>query len=221
MRFSDADKWVLTTIGIALVIDIVSSRIGDTSPLVPIIATVILVLGLVVYALVRVAMLAINYYLNDRFAILVFVLDDKDRLLLYRHPHFQRHIPPGGRLALSEAPDVAVKSRLATKAGITAYFFDPHFHAPRFPISEKVEEAVRPFGVHWEHRRQRGGVRSHYSFIYVCRIAEGATAGSECRWVTLDDLREMDVHTRPFDDIIAKYQQILTELQSEKSKAAQ
>lgn len=213
MRISALDKWVFSTIIVAIIINLASNVVGNASTLVSQAATIILAVGLFVYVVARVAAFALNYYLYSRFSILVFVLDDQQRLLLYQHPNFHRFIPPGGRLGLSEAPDEAVGPRLKAKAGIESFDFDKHFHAPRFPISELVEEVVRPFAVHREHRRQRGGVRSHYCFVYVCRLAGDARANPECRWVNLTDLLAMEVHLRPFDDIIAKYRLILAEYQ--------
>lgn len=214
MRISALDKWVLSAIVVAIIINVASTAIGNVTPETPKLAAIVLAFALFIYVLARVAMIAANYYLHSRFSVLIFMLDAQQRLLLYRHPQFQRYIPPGGRLALSEAPDDAVSSRLRDKAGVGSFIFDPHFHAPRFPITELVEEVIRPFAVHREHRRQRGGVRSHYCFVYVCRLAGGATANLDCRWVDLADLIAMDVHTRPFDDIIAKYRLILEELRS-------
>lgn len=213
MRLSALDKWVLSAIVVAILINVASTAIGNVTPDTPKVAAMILAIALAVYIVGRVGLVAANYYLYSRFSILIFLLDTQQRLLLYRHPVFQRYIPPGGRLALSEAPDDAVNSRLRDKAGVSSFIFDPHFHAPRFPITELVEEVIRPFAVHREHRRQRGGVRAHYCFVYVCRLAGGATANPDCRWVDLPDLLAMDVHTRPFDDIIAKYRLILDELQ--------
>jgi hypothetical protein len=214
------DRWVFSTIIIAIIINLASNVLGNASTLLSQVSTVILVIGLVAYVVARVTAVALNYYLYSRFSILVFVLDDERRLLLYRHPNFHRFIPPGGRLGLSEAPDEAVGPRLKAKAGINSFEFDKHFHAPRFPISELVEEVVRPFAVHREHRRQRGGVRSHYCFVYVCRLAGDARANPDCRWMNLTDILAMEVHLRPFDDIIAKYRLILAEYQRQSGGTA-
>lgn len=220
MRIIAFDRWVFSTIIVAIIINLASNDLGNSSSLFSQVSTVILTVGLVAYVIARVAVVALNYYLYSRFSILVFVLDDQQRLLLYRHPNFHRFIPPGGRLGLSEAPDEAVGPRLKAKAGINSFEFDRHFHAPRFPVSELVEEVVRPFAVHREHRRQRGGVRSHYCFVYVCRLVGDARVSPDCRWVNPTDLLAMEVHLRPFDDIIAKYRLILAEHQRQSGSPA-
>jgi hypothetical protein len=220
MRIIALDKWVFSTIIVAILINLASNFLGNASNLLSQVSTAILAVGLMTYVVARTATVGLNYYLYCRFSILVFVLDEQQRLLLYHHPYFNRFIPPGGRLGLSEAPDEAVGPRLRAKAGVNSFVFDKHFHSPRFPISELVEEVVRPFAVHREHRRQRGGVRSHYCFIYVCRLAGDARVNPDCRWMSLTDLLAMDVHLRPFDDIIAKYRLILAEYQRQSEGTA-
>jgi nucleoside phosphorylase/ADP-ribose pyrophosphatase YjhB (NUDIX family) len=154
---------------------------------------------------------------EGRFAVLVFLLDAKNRLLLVQHPFHKRLIPPGGRLNDGEVPHDAIKRRVLEETGLTAFEFHPCFHRPLRVISELVEDVPGPYSVHMEHRRQRDEVMFHYAFVYICRVPDSANtslkdSNYKPQWYTLDEIRAMPRDTIPFDDIIRRYEDVLATL---------
>lgn len=84
-------------------------------------------------------------------------------------------------------------------------------------ISEVVEDVPRPYSVHQEHRRQRGFVRFHYAFVYVCRFVGNDRTlphveAYQARWLSLDEIYRLPKDLIPYDDIIRRYEDILRRL---------
>lgn len=149
-----------------------------------------------------------------RFAVLVFLLDRDNRLLLVQHPFHNRLIPPGGRLKDGEVPHQSVRERLLEETGITEFEFHPDFHSPLRVISEVVESVPEPYSVHMEHRRQRDGITSHYAFVYVCRftgvcLPVTGEASYRPQWYSLGQIKSMPRDRIPFDDIVRRYEGII------------
>lgn len=154
---------------------------------------------------------------DGRFAVLMFILDTANRLMLVHHPFHKRLIPPGGRLNDGEIPHEAVKRRLLEETGISAFDFHPDFHRPLRVISERVEDVPGPYSVHMEHRRQRDDVMFHYAFVYVCQFTGGninkpSNSSYQPQWYTLEEVKALPRDMIPFDDIIRRYEDILDRL---------
>jgi len=178
------------------------------------------VLALVVWGLYRLAELILNHYKTGRFAVLIFFLNSKNELLLIQHPFHKRFLPVGGRLKPGELPHEAVKKRLKEEAGISNFIFHPDFHNENLMISELVENVPRPHSVHKEFRKQRGPVWFHYAFVYVCKFStndENIDDSNEHRpsWKTLQQIKRLPQATRPFDDIINEFGDILKQLNNQ------
>jgi ADP-ribose pyrophosphatase YjhB (NUDIX family) len=160
-------------------------------------------------------------FFRSRFAVLIFVLDQSNRILLIKHPYHRRLLPPGGRLKTGELPHEAVGSKLREEAGITAFEFDKIFHhqirksqsISNSALTDNVEEVVCPYYVHLEHRRQRDGVEGHYAFVYVCRVNNGSlnmkSLDYNPRFYSMEEFDDLNFSERPFEDVILRYAIIL------------
>ena len=150
-------------------------------------------------------------------AVLIFFLNEKDELLLIRHPFHQCYLPPGGGLKDGELPHKAVAERLKEETGILNFKFHPDFHNPFLVISEKVEDVPGPYSVHLELRPQSTGAEFHYAFVYVCCF-DGADQPLspmreyQPRWMSLEKIYELPKGQIPFDDIMVRYEDILRHL---------
>jgi hypothetical protein len=99
--------------------------------------------------------------------------------------------------------------------------FHPLFHDPHLPISELVERVPRPYSVHREYRSQRGFVKFHYAFVYVCRFSGGNEVLHPVEqyhpaWYSLQQVESMGRNNRPFDDAIILYRELLRKVQQPK-----
>lgn len=161
-------------------------------------------------------------YTSDRLAVLLFVLDEKKRLLLIEHPKHKRLLPPGGRIPFLQMPHDWVKQVLYRETGITPdkFVFDKIFHPDEPPFTDSVDVVPAPYRVQREHRTQRGGVRRHYAFIYVLRTSEYSISSYlhsyNPSWYTIDDYNKLKPPRRPFDDIEKRYMDILNKLNQSK-----
>jgi 8-oxo-dGTP pyrophosphatase MutT (NUDIX family) len=170
------------------------------------------------------ALLSVLYFGRGRYAVLIFALDDRWRVLLVEHPFHQRLIPPGGRLKLLELPHEAVGRFLSEEAGVprTRFSFSPAFHEPESPYTDTVTIIPQPHRVQREDRRQRSLVKFHYAFVFVVDVDDadvGANEQYRPRWYRWDEVDAMRPPHRPFDDIVRRYRDILDILEAEQESA--
>ncbi|MEE7506814.1 NUDIX hydrolase [Methylobacterium mesophilicum] len=216
---NSGDRFVLGAVIVGFAVNIASNIMGAMAPELSKWVSIALAVSVLGYFIYRTAQMIINYLYFGRFAALVYFLGNDNRLLLIKHPYHRRYLPPGGRLKYGETPDQAVANRLREETGIVNFEYHPIFHATYRPVSDLVEEVPRPYAVQREHRRQRGGVRSHYDFIYVCKFAsrEEIISNSSiyhARWASYDELTRMEMDVRPFDDVVTMYSRIIMMIQA-------
>lgn len=208
------DRLILSAIILGLLVNIASAFFSQQYPQASLYAAALMLAAVVLWGLFRLALLALQFTRAGRYAVLVFYLNVDSDLLLVKHPFHGRLIPPGGRLHRWEIPHVAVARVLNEEAAITQFEFHPKFHKPDMMLSDVVEEVPRPFAVQIEHRRQRGLVRFHYAFVYVCRPIGTdsqleAVQGYAPRWMNLTQMYLAGHDMRPFDDVLLRYQDLL------------
>jgi ADP-ribose pyrophosphatase YjhB (NUDIX family) len=211
------DKFFLSAVFLSILINVSSSFIDSKFPLLSEYSFYVIGVALLFWILYRIGELVFNYIRYGRFAVLVFFVNSKKELLLVKHPFHGCYLPVGGRLNQWELPHNAVKRKLSEEAGIKDFIFHPKFHNENLMISEIVENVPRPYSVHMEHRNQRGIVKFHYAFVYVCKFKgrdepiEIANEHQPC-WKNIEDIRKLAKGLRPFDDIIIRYEDILTQI---------
>ena len=200
----------------------IQGQVTSVYPTAPYYATITLVVILVGAAIYAGVQFFARTVLAARFAVLLFVLDPENRLLVIVHPFHRRLQPPGGRLDPRETPEHAVYRTLQEETGLHGgqVTFEPAFHPALKHFSDKVEEEPRPYSVHREYRTQRGSVRSHVALVYVLR-ATGSEAptpppieGYSPSWRRLTELEALSSNLRPFDDIMEQYRRVLTRISS-------
>ncbi len=219
------DRLVLLTIGTGLLVNLAAIRFSEQFPKASLYAFVVLAVVATTWAIARLAAAVLQYLLFGRYAVLIYFLNRNNELLLISHPFHNRLLPPGGRLKIWELPHNAVATKLKTETAITSFQFHPGFHNPNLMITEKVEDVPRPCWVHMEHRWQRGLVKFHYVFVYVCRFPGadeplGHVEDYEPRWMSLREIEALGKDLRPFDDIILRYKEVLDRLTSPRPSAA-
>lgn len=164
---------------------------------------------------------------NRRFANEIFVIDNAGNIAMVYRDQYEVWIPCGTRLELYEQPHEAVYRAIYEELGLNArdYEFWPKIDYPEY---EKVKVVPVPYQVQEEYRTHRDGVPAHYDFIYVCTVSKEKPKLKEDpnltpKWVSLDQLtknkKEKDKKTLTFEDVIPTLENILNEMEVEKSKS--
>jgi len=211
-------EWILRGIVLATCVGLSTRFLAGYSPRAEAFAFWVLIVGVSGWLLIAILRLTLSvlYFGKGRYSVLIFALDEQSRLLLVRHPYHKRLIPPGGRLRVFELPHAAVSRVLAEEANLKTFSFHPAFHRQIEGYSDTVTILPQPYSVQREDRRQRGFVRFHYAFVYVV-IAQAADLGSppegyQPRWCGKEQVTNMVAPDRPFDDVVKRYLDIISEL---------
>jgi hypothetical protein len=215
-------SFVRFAFGVALVgilINLVSSVIDDRYPAFRNLLIGVAVAGVVGWLLVLLTQYVFSHVAGGRYAVEALILNSRNELLMYRHPHHKVMLPPGGRVKRSEFPNFALQLRLEERLGLNPrqYRFDDHFH---HGIDEntghlgEIQRFAAPFLVQREIHRQRTFVRFHYDLIYVLRLLDDHTAFDSPKYdpvhfVDLAALREMVAQRRSFPDVLDAYRRVL------------
>lgn len=229
MKLSKFDRGIISGLILVASVNIFSDYLGENFPdFKKGIGLVILIL-LIIWLTFNIIRIVIHLVTYGRYAIEIFLLDDKNNLLLIYHPYHKRWIPPGGRLKLFELPHEALVKKLKEESGLDENNFELHpvFHGDYFPkIIGKAEKVPRPYIVQKEHRMQRRFVKFHYDFIYVCRFV-GTKPNLDTNingdlykptWFNIENVEKISKEEgKPFDDVIDTYKNILKKI-SEKTK---
>lgn len=170
------------------------------------------------------ARIARAYLIEGRYAVEALILNSRNELLLYRHPHHKCMLPPGGRVQRAEFPNDALQRRLQERLRLEPgqYRFDDLVHKDRDINNGNLGEIQRlpaPFLVQRELHRQRTFVRFHYDLIYVLRLVHDDMAFEHSKYdpvhfVDLATLREMVAQKRTFPDVLDAYRRVLAVVES-------
>jgi hypothetical protein len=159
---------------------------------------------------------------SGRYAVEALILDNDNRLLLYKHPYHNKLLPPGGRVNLFEFPHDAIVSRLGERLNLHRkdYDFIRAFHPTighQIGDIGDVQRVPAPFIVQRELRRQRSLVKFHYDFIYVLRLTNmsidfSRSAYTPVSFVAIAELRHMADTGRTLIDVVDAYERVLRQL---------
>jgi ADP-ribose pyrophosphatase YjhB (NUDIX family) len=214
---------MVSAVIVAMVVGVATNHLSTLAPWMQPAAFALVIVALILWVGSEAGsfLIAVLYGGKGRYSVLVFALDRQKRLLLVQHPFHKRRIPPGGRLKMFELPHDAVGRLLKEEAGVTSYEFSSQFHRAEGPYTDFVTVLPQPYRVQRELRDQRGWVKFHYAFVYVVRTddALGAVLDYDPRWYTAAEVHAMVPPTRPFDDIVLRYDDILKCLQPEPVRA--
>lgn len=215
-------SFVKFAFGVALVgilINLASSYIDDRYPAARDLLIGIAVAGVVLWLLVLITQYVFSYLVGGRYAVEALILNSRNELLMYRHPHHKVMLPPGGRVKRSEFPNSALQLRLEERLGLNPrqYNFDENFHHGIDGNTGHLGEIQRfaaPFLVQREIHRQRSFVRFHYDLIYVLRLLDDQTVFDSPKYnpvhfVDLAALQEMVAQRRSFPDVLDAYRRVL------------
>jgi len=213
------DRLIGGSVVLALLVNLASTYLYDRMPRVHFYVAMALAAAVFCWSAYHLLGFALKYFRYGRYAVEVIFLNSRNELLLIHHPFHKCLLPPASRLKLWQLPHVAVGEVLRNEAGINEFEFHPVFHSKHSVLSEKVEDVTQPYAAQIENRRQRGLVRFHYTFLYVCKFKgtdQPLTAVPDYhpRWMSLREMKELGPGLRPFDDLILRYEMILAKLQS-------
>lgn len=154
-----------------------------------------------------------------RFAVIVFMLNKDNKLLLTLNGTHKIWLPPCKTMLSNEMPHQTVERIMKNQVGLesTQYEIDERFHEKKEIAFYRVLDCITPYASQQEFiTTQSKGVRYHYSLIYVYKIKEGVYVNRNTEYVpqffSLENISEMEEKVRPFQDIIQRYKLILDEL---------
>lgn len=154
-----------------------------------------------------------------RFANLIYVVDKKENLATIAHPYHGRVQPPGSRLGYHEGPHEAITRVLHDELGLDPRKVEIWSRTDAKKFGD-VELVPTPIQVQVERHKQRLGVKAHYDYVYLCRVADERPplkSPLQPSWKSireLEELRDTDTKLRPFADVIPTFKEILGEMQS-------
>lgn len=227
MRLNNFDRLILIGLLLAAIVNIFSDYVSENYQQIQIILFPLVILSIVIWFLTMVGKVLLNKIMAGKYAVEVFVLNDKNELLVYYHPYHDKHIPPGGRVKDSEFPDETVKNRLQERVGLqpSDYTYHELFHPDLNPATKdigKVERVPNPFIVQKEFRRQRGLKKFHYDYFYVLRLTNPKptflhSQYQPIRFVDKSTLEHMIASKKSFSDVLDAYERILNRISSQNS----
>ncbi|HZB31616.1 MAG TPA: hypothetical protein VE465_15765 [Streptosporangiaceae bacterium] len=217
-RLGSFVRFVLSIVVVGILVNLAADFLDTHFPPARNILVYLAALVMACWALTLLTKFALSYFISGRYAVEALVLNSRDELLLYHHPHHKCMLPPGGRVKRTEFPNFALQNRLEERLGLTPnhYLFDPRFHGGLDANSGNLGEIERfaaPFLVQREIHRQRSFVKAHYDFIYVLKLRDDNVPLSPSRYrpvhfVDMAALQEMVAQKRTFPDVLDAYRRI-------------
>lgn len=152
---------------------------------------------------------------TTRFAVIVFILNSKNDLLLVLNKTHRILLPPCKTMMNNEMPHQAVQRILKEQVNLTPndYEIDLHLHKQIYQF-DRVLDCYTPFAAQQEYiTKQSKNIRYHYSLEYVYRIKDNVKLDPSTeyfpRFFSLVEINAMTPECKPFQDIIKRYNNIL------------
>lgn len=150
-----------------------------------------------------------------KYSILIFVLNESSQLLLVLSQLYGRMIVPCGMIKKNELPHLAVKRILKEEVGLNEndFVFDMRYHRKLHRYA-RIKDCYAPFAVQQEFiTKHKHHVKYHYAFFYICNLKEGIEINGDTmyfpQFFTLDEIKDMDNDTKPFQDLVQRYEYLL------------
>lgn len=181
----------------------------------------ILCVIVIIILLVIIALQKYKESKNVRFALIIFLLNEKDELLLtFNHTH-KILLPPCKTMKTYEMPHQAVERILKDQVGLEkdAYEIDTRFHKNTGNFY-RVLDCPAPYAAQQEFStKQSKRIRFHYSLIYVYKLKAGIeideTTDFFPRFFSMLQIGEIEENIKPFQDIIMRYKEIMSVLRKD------
>jgi ADP-ribose pyrophosphatase YjhB (NUDIX family) len=165
------------------------------------------------------------YRTTGPLAVEVFLFDDQDRLLLYRHPYHRVLIPPGGKVGAFESVHEAIKRTLRERVGLGSDAYDLQSLHPCAVTEQqftKVSLLVCPFRIQIENHAQRRLKARHIDLFFFGIIRKEAKIQADpeygpAHFWPRDQLARLVVANEIFPDVIDAYDALLKARKGETS----
>jgi ADP-ribose pyrophosphatase YjhB (NUDIX family) len=212
------EKYVFLGIILAMIVNGASGWLLPPDSAITHIFTYFILGGAVVATLLLAGRLSLLYLTSGQYSVEAFILDSSNRLLVYRHPHHGKMLPPGGRLKWGEFPTDGLEARLKERLHLMRENYryvevSLAYLEPRRSFAH-LQSLPTPFIVQREVLRQRRFKRFHYDFIYVLRmksdpISFDSTEYQPVQFVNMQRLLEYSANNETFEDVVDTYRRIL------------
>ena len=218
-RLRSYAQFLLSVVVVGILVNALSTYLDSRYPAALRYTIQLAVLVAAVWAFVLIGRFALEYLTSGRYAVLAMILNDRDELLLYRHPLHKVMLPPGGRVRGSEFPHEALQKRLEERIGLryNEYVFDMRFTPTGGYLNGNtgdVQKLPPPAIVQREMHRQRNYVKFHYAFVYVLQINSEWLPPENSKYgpmyfVGQPNLRDMVNQGRVYPDVLDSYERLL------------
>lgn len=120
------------------------------------------------------------------FTATAYVIDD-DKVLLVNHKKHKQWLPVGGHIEENETPIQAVKREVKEEAGLDIEIVKLTDHKMAYPTAEILPA---PYGI----SLHSVGDHQHMDMRYIGRIKgnKNLNGTEECKWFTVDEIRNLD-----------------------------
>lgn len=160
---------------------------------------------------------------TTRFAIIVFLLDYKDDMILVMNKTHHIWLPPCKTMKTNEMPHQAVERILRDQVGLAPsdYFIDTRVHTLTGEF-DRVFDCYTPYAAQQEFvTKQSQNVQYHYSLIYVYKLKPNVELNRATDFFpnvySLEKINAIEDRIKPFRDIIQRYEILLEHLRNENS----
>ena len=148
-----------------------------------------------------------------RYSVLVFVIDEKKKLLTVNNKHHNRLMIPCGIIPRQMTPNEAARRFLLQQAGLNDKDCINYVYRSKKSVDQKN---LCPYDAQIEFvTKHEKRVKLHYAFIYFLKIKKGASPLSNAIFYNLKQLESMPDDRGLFSDILARYRNFLKETAKE------
>ena len=143
------------------------------------------------------------FYITWRYACTVIVFDS-DKVLLVWHPYHKVWLPPGQRIAFQQFPHQSALEVVLKETGYEVEF-DYDFHYQEKTIDRDTIQIPQPYFVMREDQGQRGGIKSHYDFYYICKLRGHSPQAKNVldhKWFRIQELDDLFGKGHLYQDIL-------------------